>query len=177
MTQESLRRQLGIVPQEGFLFAGTVAENIAFGRPGVEPRGDRRRRAGRRRRRVHRAARGRLRHRSSASAASASRSASASSSPSPARCSPTRAILILDEATSSVDIATERRIEHALRRLLHGRTAFVIAHRLSTVRGANLIVVLEHGIVVEQGTHDELLERGGRYAELYGSWAAEADVA
>ena len=85
-------------------------------------------------------------------------------------------ILILDEATSSVDIATERRIEHALRRLLHGRTAFVIAHRLSTIRGADLIVVLEHGVVVEQGTHDELLERGGRYAELYGSWSAEGDL-
>ena len=66
-------------------------------------------------------------------------------------------ILILDEATSSVDIGTERRIEHALRRLLHGRTAFVIAHRLSTIRDADLIVVLEHGTVVEQGTHDELL--------------------
>src|SRR5262249_59084865 len=87
------------------------------------------------------------------------------------------AILILDEATSSVDIATERRIEHALRRLLHGRTAFIIAHRLSTVRRANVIVVLEHGTIVEQGSHDELLARGGRYAELYGSWAAEAEVA
>src|SRR6185437_12435380 len=64
-------------------------------------------------------------------------------------------ILILDEATSSVDISTERRIERALRRLLRGRTAFVIAHRLSTIRGADLIVVLEHGIVVEQGTHEE----------------------
>ena len=85
-------------------------------------------------------------------------------------------ILILDEATSSVDIATERRIEHALRRLLHGRTAFVIAHRLSTVRGADLIVVLEHGLVVEQGTHDELIARGGRYAELYGSWVADPEL-
>ena len=66
-------------------------------------------------------------------------------------------ILILDEATSSVDIGTERKIERALRRLLHGRTAFIIAHRLSTIRDADLIVVLEHGKVVEQGTHDELL--------------------
>src|SRR5207245_4366180 len=80
-------------------------------------------------------------------------------------------ILILDEATSSVDIGTERKIEQALRRLLHGRTAFIIAHRLSTIRDASLIVVLEHGKVVEQGTHDELLARGGRYSELYGSWA------
>jgi ABC-type multidrug transport system fused ATPase/permease subunit len=85
-------------------------------------------------------------------------------------------ILILDEATSSVDIATERKIERALRRLLHGRTAFVIAHRLSTIRGADLIVVLEHGLVVERGTHDELLGHGGRYAELYGTWAADAEL-
>src|SRR5207302_3148568 len=66
-------------------------------------------------------------------------------------------ILILDEATSSVDIGTERKIERALRRLLHGRTAFIIAHRLSTIRDANLIVVLEHGQIVEQGSHDELI--------------------
>ena len=64
-------------------------------------------------------------------------------------------ILILDEATSSVDIGTERQIERALRRLLAGRTAFVIAHRLSTIRDADLIVVLEHGRVIEQGTHEE----------------------
>ena len=83
-------------------------------------------------------------------------------------------ILILDEATSSVDIGTERRIEEALRRLLAGRTAFIIAHRLSTIRGADLIVVLEHGCVVELGTHDELVALDGRYRSLYGDWAAAA---
>jgi ATP-binding cassette subfamily B protein len=82
-------------------------------------------------------------------------------------------ILILDEATSSVDIGTERKIEQALRRLLAGRTAFVIAHRLSTIRDADLIVVLEHGRVVEQGTHDELLRERGLYTSLYGDWAAD----
>jgi ATP-binding cassette subfamily B protein len=83
-------------------------------------------------------------------------------------------ILILDEATSSVDIGTERRIEAALRKLLADRTAFVIAHRLSTIRDADLIVVLEHGVVVEQGTHDELMARRGLYTSLYGDWAEVA---
>jgi ATP-binding cassette subfamily B protein len=83
-------------------------------------------------------------------------------------------ILILDEATSSVDIGTERRIEGALRELLAGRTAFIIAHRLSTIRDADLIVVLEHGKVVEQGTHDELMAKQGLYTSLYGDWAEVA---
>ena len=133
----------------------------------------RRRRAGGRRARFITRARGRLRHASSASAARASRSASASSSRSRARSSPTRASSILDEATSSVDIGTERRIELALRTLLAGRTAFIIAHRLSTIRDADLIVVLEHGQVVEQGSHEELLAPRGLYTSLYGDWAAD----
>jgi ATP-binding cassette subfamily B protein len=83
-------------------------------------------------------------------------------------------ILVLDEATSSVDIGTERRIELALRTLLAGRTAFIIAHRLSTIRNADLIVVLEHGKVIEQGTHEELLDREGLYLSLYGDWASAA---
>jgi ATP-binding cassette subfamily B protein len=86
-------------------------------------------------------------------------------------------LLILDEATSAVDIGTERRIETALRELLAGRTSFVIAHRLSTIRDADLIVVLEHGGVVEQGSHDELMRRGGLYTALYGDWADAARVA
>jgi ATP-binding cassette subfamily B protein len=83
-------------------------------------------------------------------------------------------ILVLDEATSNVDVHTEGLIEQGLRRLLAGRTAIVIAHRLSTIRHASNIVVLDHGRIVEQGTHDELLEAGGRYFELYQDWAERA---
>jgi ABC-type multidrug transport system fused ATPase/permease subunit len=83
-------------------------------------------------------------------------------------------ILVLDEATSNVDLHTESRIEQGLRRLLAGRTAIVIAHRLSTIRRAARIVVLEHGRVAEQGTHDELIAAEGGYYELYRDWASQA---
>jgi ATP-binding cassette subfamily B multidrug efflux pump len=82
-------------------------------------------------------------------------------------------ILILDEATSSVDTRTEVLIQRAMARLMKGRTTFVIAHRLSTIRDADTILVMERGSIVEQGTHEELLARGGAYAELYQSQFAE----
>jgi ABC-type multidrug transport system fused ATPase/permease subunit len=75
-------------------------------------------------------------------------------------------ILILDEATASIDTKTERLLQEAVRRILVGRTSFVIAHRLSTIENADVIFVLEDGRIVERGTHAELLESGGRYSEL-----------
>ncbi len=171
--QESLRRQLGIVPQEGFLFAGTVSENIAFARPGASPE------------EIVTAARTvgahdfilRLEDGYETELQERGTRLSLGQRQLVAFARALLAdprVLILDEATSSVDIGTERKIEQALRLLLRDRTAFIIAHRLSTIRDADLIVVLEHGRIVEQGTHDELLSRAGLYLSLYGDWASDA---
>jgi len=78
-------------------------------------------------------------------------------------------MLILDEATSSIDTRTEVRIQKAFARMMEGRTSFIVAHRLSTIREADIILVMQDGKIVEQGTHDALLARGGFYARLYNS--------
>jgi ABC-type multidrug transport system fused ATPase/permease subunit len=171
VTQESLRRQLGIVPQEGFLFAGTVAENVAFGRPDATAdeivRASQAVGAHEFILRLENGYETQLQERGSRLSLGQRQLVALAR----ALLADPR-ILILDEATSSVDIGTERKIEQALRLLLAGRTAFIIAHRLSTIRDADLIVVLEHGEIVEQGSHDELLVRRGLYTSLYGDWAA-----
>lgn len=84
-------------------------------------------------------------------------------------------ILILDEATSSVDTRTEVLVQQAMNHLREGRTSFVIAHRLSTIRDADLILVVNHGSIVEQGRHEELLAKGGAYANLYQAQFANGD--
>jgi ABC-type multidrug transport system fused ATPase/permease subunit len=175
ISSSSLRSQMGIVPQEAFLFSGTIGENIAFGRPDA----------------------GEEQIRAAAGAVGVEefiseldrgydteigeRGAQVSAGQrqliafARALIADPR-ILVLDEATSNVDLHTEGRIEEGLRRLLAGRTSIVIAHRLSTIRQADRIVVLERGQIAEQGTHDELVAAEGRYFQLYRDWASQATV-
>jgi ABC-type multidrug transport system fused ATPase/permease subunit len=165
VTQESLRRQLGIVPQEGFLFAGSIADNIAFGRPSAS--------------------------RAEIEAAAEAVGADVFVAELPdgfdtevgergfklslgqrqlvafarALLADPR-ILILDDATSSVDARTEAAIKRGLREVMEGRTTFVVAHRLSTISLADEIVVLDRGRIADRGTHEELLQRSPLYAEI-----------
>ncbi len=171
VTQRSLRRQMGLVPQDPFLFEGTIADNIRFGQPQTSDNAA-----------------------AQAAAEDAARLANAhefitalpdgyqtrimeggvnlSVGQRQLICIARAALadprlLILDEATASVDTVTEMLIQDALQRLLHGRTAIVIAHRLSTIVHADRICVVDAGRIVERGTHQELLACGGLYRQLY----------
>ena len=166
VAQRSLRRQTGIVPQEPFLFAGTIAGNIRFGHLDATPR------------EIEDAAHLANAHEFIAALPDSYQTAiqeggvNLSVGQRQLICIARAVlanphILILDEATASVDTLTEMLIQDALARLLAGRTAIVIAHRLSTIRNADLICVVNDGRIVERGRHEELLSQGGLYRQLY----------
>ena len=164
--RSDLRSSIAMVLQDTHLFTGTVMENIRYGRPDATDE------------EVIAAAKTASAHSfimrlekgydTPLSGDGANLSGGQRQLLSIARAALSRApILVLDEATSSVDTRTERHIEHGMDRLMKNRTTFVIAHRLSTVRNADVILVLEAGEIIERGTHEQLLALGGRYYELY----------
>jgi ATP-binding cassette subfamily B protein len=175
LQRSALRSQVGMVLQDTWLFHGTIRDNIAYGRPGASEE------------EILAAARATFVDRFVHSLPEgydtviddegSNISAGEKQLITIARAflaGP--ALLILDEATSSVDTRTEVLLQHAMSALRTNRTSFVIAHRLSTIRDADLILMMEDGQIVERGSHEELIERGGAYASLYNSQFAGPDV-
>jgi ATP-binding cassette subfamily B protein len=166
VTLPSLRGQIGIVPQESYLFSDTVRNNIAFGHPdATQEEIEAAAIAGQAHDFITKMVKGydtRVGERGiGVSGGQKQRIAIARALLFNPR------LLILDEATSSVDAETEHALQLALDRLMQGRTSIVIAQRLSTVKNADKVVVLRDGVVVEEGTHTELLRRGGEYSRIY----------
>jgi ATP-binding cassette subfamily B protein len=170
----SLRRQLGVVPQEPFLFEGTIRDNVAFAKPGAtdEDVWDSIRAVGlvevieRMPEGIHTFV-----HERGQSLSSGERQLIALARAFQAQ----PRVLVLDEATSNLDLRSEAKIEAALDVLLQGRTAILIAHRLTTAMKADRIVVVNDGRIIETGTHDELVARGGFYSEMYDTWISHAE--
>ena len=167
MTRDDLRRHFGMVLQETWIFTGTVAENIAYGKPGAT------------REEIEHAAREAHAHSFIKRLPQGydtiiSDSAGLSQGQKQLLCIARIMLtdppmLILDEATSSIDLRTEHRIQRAFEKLMRGKTSFIIAHRLSTIRSADWILVMRDGNIIEQGDHDALMQQGGFYANLYQS--------
>jgi ATP-binding cassette subfamily B protein len=176
ISKDDLRRQLGIVLQDSFLFATSVKDNIRYGRlDATDEAVTASARLANAEQFIHRlpfgydtplSERGSNLSQGQRQLLAIARAVLADPR-----------VLILDEATSSVDTRTERHIQEAMLRLMEGRTSFVIAHRLSTIRDADQILVVDHGEIVERGRHDELLERRGFYQRLYASQFREASGA
>ena len=177
MTRHDVRRRTGMVLQDPWLFAGTIRENIRYGRPGASDE------------EVEAAARACFvdhiikalpqGYDTVLEEDAANISAGERQLLTIARAFVANpAVLILDEATSSVDTRTELLVQQAMNALRQGRTSFIIAHRLSTIRDADTILVMEHGDIVEQGSHDELIAAGGTYTRLHAAqFAGGATVA
>ena len=171
---DSLRVQLGVVPQEPFLFHGTIRDNIAFARPDATTE------------EINEAIRGvglnevveqladgidTLVHERGVSLSAGERQLLALARAFVAR----PRVIVLDEATSSLDLRSEAQIERALEHLLEGRTAVLIAHRLATAMKADRIAVVDRGRIIELGTHEQLVELGGRYSEMFRTWSSHVE--